>query len=291
MPVDTKKRQPWRRILRTGMRHATTSDQVRRRPIVRAAGLALAGGIAAAGLIADGVLAARDPAALDANSETVQPLMIDPGADFARPPARPAREKETQTGNPLWAVPLSTLTVTRERPLFSPSRRPPPPVVAAPTAPRVAAPPPRPPEPDHPLLTLIGTIASGSEGIGIFLDQATRAVVQLKTGQSHDGWLLRAIHGREAEFEKRSLDATLSLPPRSDTEPTSGFPAPGPKGAPMAAMPKAGKPWMDGDGRMIQPPPNRAAPPVAAPFMGIPLTGNSRTGPDDIGASGKTAVP
>ncbi len=37
---------------------------------------------------------------------------------------------KSQAGNPLWAIPLSALTETRERPLFSASRRPP--VVAAP---------------------------------------------------------------------------------------------------------------------------------------------------------------
>src|SRR5215831_17659551 len=31
----------------------------------------------------------------------------------------------TTRGNPLWAVPLADLSATRERPIFSPSRRPP----------------------------------------------------------------------------------------------------------------------------------------------------------------------
>src|SRR5260370_6901414 len=49
--------------------------------------------------------------------------------------------------SPLAAQPLDRLSATRERPLFSPTRRPPPPpppVVAAP------APPPPPPPPPHP---------------------------------------------------------------------------------------------------------------------------------------------
>src|SRR4051794_9583272 len=32
------------------------------------------------------------------------------------------------SGNPLWAIPLKSLSFTRERPLFTPSRRPPAPV-------------------------------------------------------------------------------------------------------------------------------------------------------------------
>src|SRR6516165_2807674 len=47
-------------------------------------------------------------------------------------PARDARPQDRRlSGNPLWAVPLRSLSVTSERPIFSPSRRPPiPPVVA-----------------------------------------------------------------------------------------------------------------------------------------------------------------
>src|SRR4051812_9399513 len=36
------------------------------------------------------------------------------------------------SGNPLWSVPLSMLTATQERPIFSASRRPPPRAVAGP---------------------------------------------------------------------------------------------------------------------------------------------------------------
>src|ERR1700742_846990 len=36
------------------------------------------------------------------------------------------------SGNPLWSVPLSVLTATQERPIFSASRRPPPRAVAGP---------------------------------------------------------------------------------------------------------------------------------------------------------------
>ena len=60
-------------------------------------------------------------------------------------------------GNPLWAIPLSTLTATRERPIFLPTRRPPSPVIAntpiEPTRP-VAAPPPEQP----PRFALVGAV-------------------------------------------------------------------------------------------------------------------------------------
>src|SRR6202167_5277676 len=43
-------------------------------------------------------------------------------------PAVPAR---TPSANPLWGVPLNQLSGTRDRPIFSPSRRPPPAAAAA----------------------------------------------------------------------------------------------------------------------------------------------------------------
>jgi hypothetical protein len=138
----------------------------------------------------------------------------------------PARESRP-SGNPMWAVPLSALSMTRERPLFSPSRRPPPPVVVAiPEPSRVRLPPP-PAEPERPLLTLLGTIVGESERVGVFLDQATQSVVRLRPGDAHDAWMLRSVHGREVELEKSSQTAILSLPaPGADPKAQSASPDP-----------------------------------------------------------------
>jgi general secretion pathway protein N len=159
----------------------------------------------------------------DAPSTRVIPAPVDmmpaaPRASGPEPieapaarPSQPARPSEPG-GNPLWAVPLSKLTATRERPLFSPARRTPAPgVVAAPVA---ALAPSAPPvaEPDRPPLTLIGAIASESEGFAVFLDQATNTVIRLRTGQDHQGWVLRAVKGREATLVKAAISATLMLP-------------------------------------------------------------------------------
>ena len=43
-----------------------------------------------------------------------------------RAPPAAARERPAPSGNPLWTLPLKQLSITRERPIFSPSRRPPP---------------------------------------------------------------------------------------------------------------------------------------------------------------------
>jgi hypothetical protein len=169
--------------------------------------------------------------------------------------SRPDKPARTMTGNPLWAVPLSSLLATRERPLFSPSRRPPPPAVAAVSADAAPPPPPKPAEPDHPLLTLVGTIVGDAESMGIFADQSDNKFISLKTGQEHAGWTLRAIAGREATFEKDSRRATLALPVRSATDRAGSPPlnAPGPTAA-VSLKPGT---WMDGDGRLISPPQSR----------------------------------
>jgi general secretion pathway protein N len=127
-------------------------------------------------------------------------------------PSQPAAKPSEPSANPLWAIPLSRLTATRERPLFLPSRRAPAPsVVAAPVAALAPSAPP-PAEPERPLLTLVGAIASDTEGFAVFLDQATNTVIRLRTGQDHQGWVLRAVKGREATLVKAAISATLMLP-------------------------------------------------------------------------------
>jgi hypothetical protein len=118
------------------------------------------------------------------------------------------------SGNPLWGIPLTELKNTRDRPIFSPSRRPPPPVVVnRPFVPAAAPPPPPPPPPpEHPSLALLGTIAGESEGIALFMETTSQMVVRLRTGEAHEGWVLRSVHGREAMLEKDDRTETVTLP-------------------------------------------------------------------------------
>jgi hypothetical protein len=127
--------------------------------------------------------------------------------------ATAASPERALRANPLWAIPLASLTITRERPIFSPSRRPRPQAVAA--APVVNAPaaPPKPPPVERPQLSLVGTIAGGgNESFGIFLDQTTKTPLHLKLGQDYQGWRLRSVHGREVTLEHDQQSATLTLP-------------------------------------------------------------------------------
>lgn len=112
-------------------------------------------------------------------------------------------------GNPLWATPLTSLTATRERPIFSASRRPPPTVERLSVRP---LPTPVATEPSRPLLALVGAIAGEGRGIAILVDETTRAVVRLRTGESYSGWTLREVKGREAVLQKERQSAVLTLP-------------------------------------------------------------------------------
>ncbi len=117
--------------------------------------------------------------------------------------------------NPLWTVPLTALSGTRDRPIFSPSRRPRPPAVAVAPVVKAAAPP-KPKDPERPKLTLVGTVTGGPERLGIFLDQTTKAALRLKMGDDYQGWTLRSIEGREATLEKEQEAVILALPQPSD---------------------------------------------------------------------------
>jgi general secretion pathway protein N len=124
---------------------------------------------------------------------------------------QPAAERSL-SANPLWGIPLTRLSGTRDRPIFSPSRRPPPPVLVSEPTP-APPPPPRKKEVEPPPLALVGTIAGEQEGFGIFLDQSTKEALRLKIGEDFQGWKLLAIKGGQVTLEKDHQAAVLTLPP------------------------------------------------------------------------------
>ena len=204
--------------------------------------------------------------------ETPVPPPVSGGGFAASRPEKP--EGGVSPANPLWSVPLTSLSITRERPLFSPSRRPPPPVVVA--APPVSpVQPPKPAVPDRPPLTLVGTAVGATLSVGVFVDQETKSVVRLRTGESHAGWTLQVINGREAILERDRRQVTLALPARNAADDAAGpvplptsiatragasksvarpipaQPPPVKEGTPRAVAPSS---WLDGDGQIIGPP-------------------------------------
>jgi hypothetical protein len=115
-------------------------------------------------------------------------------------PRGPDPGAKSRAGNPLWTVPLSALSATRDRPLFSVSRRPP--IVAAP----IAAP------PEQPLLTLVGTIVSRKASFAILQGSDTEAISRLRVGQENDGWRVQGIGLRSIVVEKGEQSVELGLP-------------------------------------------------------------------------------
>src|SRR5271169_2550501 len=111
--------------------------------------------------------------------------------------------------NPLSRIPMSSLSVTRERPLFSVSRRPPAPPAPAPPA-KIEAPPPT--ESAGPPLTLSGTAIGGSRDVAVMYDETTKSFVRLHVGEAAGGWNLRAIDRRTVTFEKDGRFVVVSLP-------------------------------------------------------------------------------
>jgi general secretion pathway protein N len=135
------------------------------------------------------------------------------------------------------------LTATRERPLFSPTRRAPAPVVA--NAPIVAQPPPPAPAVvEHPDLILVGTVTGEARGLAVFVEPATHKTIRLLTGQDHRGWILQAVEAKSATLHKGNRSETLVLPPPSA--------AAGPTPV-ISALP------------VVPPPPLVAPPPPVAP--------------------------
>jgi general secretion pathway protein N len=115
------------------------------------------------------------------------------------------------SANPLWAIPLTTLSNTRERPIFSPSRRPPPPR-EVPVAVVRAPPPPKSPRIEQPQLSLVGTVIGGDQSFGIFIDQATKTALRLRLGDEYQGWHLQSVQGRDVSLERDQQKIVLSLP-------------------------------------------------------------------------------
>jgi hypothetical protein len=173
----------------------------------------------ATGLFAVSAIALSAFAAISAN-DVPDDATSRPSIDVELHPTKPTPTKPERTtfGNPLWGIALGSLSATRERPIFSASRRGPAVAVSVPRSEPVKLIV-RPPEPEHLNLTLVGTVVSEAESIGVFLDQSTHIFVRLRAGEEHSGWIVRSIKARKASLEKNSRTETLSLPARQDASP------------------------------------------------------------------------
>jgi hypothetical protein len=120
--------------------------------------------------------------------------------------------RQTMTGgNPLWGIPVGSLSATRERPIFSASRRPPAPQLSP--MPVAQALPPEPVELEHPPFTLVGTAIGKPQNLVLIIDQTTKNIGRLRVGEAASGWYLRSVDLRSMTLEKNSQTVTLNLLP------------------------------------------------------------------------------
>ncbi|MGJ4993880.1 hypothetical protein ACQR0Z_05690 [Bradyrhizobium sp. HKCCYLS3077] len=147
-----------------------------------------------------------------APASSPDPQVVSAIAPGAQLPARPAGSSV----NPLWDVPIATLSAMRDRPIFSASRRPPELPAVAPVV-EMRAPPPPPSEPERPNLQLVGTVVGGEDSFAIFIDPSSQAALRLRMGTAHEGWTLQSLQARQAVLQKDGETVTLAMPQPSET--------------------------------------------------------------------------
>jgi hypothetical protein len=118
---------------------------------------------------------------------------------------QPPEQPTATIANPLEAQPLDRLSATRDRPLFSPTRRPTPP------------PPPPPPEqppvavvPQPPNLTLVGIVLDDEGARALIRSSATKAD-RVQIGDDIGGWKVAQIEGRRMVLSLDGRFATFTL--------------------------------------------------------------------------------
>jgi hypothetical protein len=151
-------------------------------------------------------------------------------ATLPAPAADPAPRTEshrdgTPPVNPLAAQPLERMSNTRDRPLFSPTRRPPrpPPVVAV-------APPPPPPPPD---VALLGVVMDGEDARAVVRTGPAAKVLRVGIGDDIGGWKVGQIEARQLVLLLDGRTATFTMFTGSNAKPpaNAGVAEP-PSGAP-----------------------------------------------------------
>lgn len=143
-------------------------------------------------------------------SVTAMPAMaIDPGSQ-----AEPGAQAATASVSPLAAQPLDRLSATRDRPLFSPTRRPPAPPPVIPVAP---APPPSPPN-----IALLAVIMDGEEARAIVRTGPAAKTMRVQIGDDIDGWKVGQIEARQLVLLLDDRTATFNMFAGNSAPPSTG---------------------------------------------------------------------
>ena len=115
---------------------------------------------------------------------------------------------------------LDALAATRQRPLFSPTRRPPPPPVEAQSAEPMAAPAPSIPPPS---LEIRGIIVGTDISVAIVRRSQDAKEIHLSVGSQIEGWTVSDIGPRAIILRLEDRSVTISLPdPSQHGHPMSG---------------------------------------------------------------------
>jgi general secretion pathway protein N len=138
-----------------------------------------------------------------AQPQQAQPQQPEP--QQAQPPQ--AEAQAAAVASPLAIQSLDRLSATRDRPLFSPTRRPPappPPIVVAPA-------PPPPPPPPPPNVALYGVVMDGEEARAVIRSGPTEKVVRVRIGDNVGGWRVAQIEGRKLVLALDGRLATFTM--------------------------------------------------------------------------------
>jgi hypothetical protein len=125
-------------------------------------------------------------------------------------PAGAGAQPDAALANPLAAHSIAEFTATRERPLFSPTRRPPPPPVVAevprPVAPQSPASPPSPPS-----MALFGTVIGLNGARALIRSGDAGKIVEVGAGDAVGGWTVNQIDKRHLVLSLGERLATFEL--------------------------------------------------------------------------------
>ena len=124
----------------------------------------------------------------------------------------PSLRRPPPPGNPLWRITIDSLSETRERPLFSASRRPPRPSPSPPAPPVTNALSSAPAKPERPPLTLQGTAIGKPRDIALVLDEVAKSSVSLRVGEAVQGWYLRSVDREAVTLGKGDRIVIVALP-------------------------------------------------------------------------------
>ena len=127
----------------------------------------------------------------------------------ADPPGAPS---DAALANPLASRPLESLSATRDRPLFAPSRRRPPPP-AAPVVRAVEATPVPPPS-----VVLLGIVTEANEARAMVRSDGSGKVVRARVGDEIGGWKVTLIEPRRLVLSIDDRSVSFSLFARVGTK-------------------------------------------------------------------------